>query len=418
MDVESAFLARVLLDSDLISVFEAKITSEFFEDPDNVKVFDWVRDYYSRYSKVPTRRTVRQEFPSYEIYKPDEPLDYYIDALRKRRKEALLTETIQAAVAHLREGDVDDAQRALAHGQVQIGTEVSVLRDTNLIETYEARLENYRMLRENPGMRGIPSGFQTIDLATGGFQAEQLVTIVGPPKAGKSTIMLCCAIAAHNAGYVPMFIGFEMSNEEQEARHDAIRAHIDYQHLLHGRMTTAEERKLEKSLGDMKSMQPFILSADITSATTMSAIGAKVEQYNPDIVFIDGAYLMDAEIPGVDPGSPQALTNITRTGKRLAQRLRKPIVISTQVLEWKYSKRQGITSNSIGYSSSFAQDSDVILGVETVEGLENVAKLSIVIARSAPKKSTFISFDWQNGEFTEASEEEVGAGGNDSADDI
>ena len=56
-------------------------------------------------------------------------------------------------------------------------------------------------------------------------------------------------------------------------------------------------------------MRPFIFSTDITSATTVSGIQAKIQQYQPDVVFVDGAYLMQSELPksraGITTGDDQ-----------------------------------------------------------------------------------------------------------------
>ncbi len=44
-----------------------------------------------------------------------------------------------------------------------------------------------------------------------------------------------------------------------------------------------------------KDMQPFIMSEDSSSLTTVGAISGKIQEYQPDAVFVDGIYLMDDE---------------------------------------------------------------------------------------------------------------------------
>jgi replicative DNA helicase len=194
-----------------------------------------------------------------------------------------------------------------------------------------------------------------------------------------------------------------MSNSEQEARIDAMRAGIDHHRLLTGRLTDEEYDRLERALKARKNCEPFILSADVTSATTISGLQAKVEQYQPEILVIDGMYLMDDE-RGEAKGSPQALTNLTRDAKRLAQVMKIPVLVSTQALEWKYSKKKGMKSSDIGYSSSFAQDSDVVIGAESTD-VDDVKKVSIVIARSAQHVTAMLHWDWSTGTFEEVAEE-------------
>jgi replicative DNA helicase len=294
---------------------------------------------------------------------------------------------------------------ALSSGLLDVSIDASPLLDVDITQTTDARIEEYLALGElDGGLRGIPSGFPTIDLATAGFQSEQLITLVGPPKAGKSTVAMLAAIAAHKAGKVPLFLSFEMSNTEQAARHDAFRAGISHHALLTGKLNTAQEKRLRRYLDLTKDMVPFYMSGDISGTTTVSGIAAKVEQYKPDILFVDGSYLLDDE-QGQDKNSSQALTNITRSLKRLAQKSKIPVFNTTQVLTWKLNKKKGITSDSIGYSSSFAQDSDVVLGIMSDEDSDDMAKLSIVIARNAPKKTVQIQFDFEVGQFRELGED-------------
>lgn len=414
MDVEQRLISKILLAADLVPVMEAKITTDFFNDDYHREAFGWIREYYNEYGEVPTAKIFKAEFPDYELIRVEEPYQVYIDEVRKRRKFELTYDMVQRAVVHLEEDDTDGVLNVVSAGVRQIGTEVSVLRDINLVENWENRLEDYERLENlEGGLRGVPTGFSSIDKVLSGLQPEQLVTFIAEPKAGKSTLLMQMAISVHEFKKVPLFISFEMSADEQWARHDAMRAGINHHSLITGNLTKKEKKLLRASLKRIRNEQPFFLSTDISSATTISGIQAKIEQYEPDVVFIDGIYLMDDE-EGEAKGSAQALTNLTRGMKRLAQKARVPIVCTTQVLTWKFSRRKGLTADAIGYSSSFAQDSDVILGVENMEDEDDLKKVRVVMARSAPKRTILIRWDWKNMDFTEIDDdydEEEGEGG-------
>jgi hypothetical protein len=75
-----------------------------------------------------------------------------------------------------------------------------------------------------------------------------------------------------------------------------------------------------------------------------------------------------------------------------------PIVISTQTLLWKM-KGGKVSADSIGYSSSFFQDSDVILGLEPIEEDDEVRLLKVVQARNCPPTETPITWKWETGCF-------------------
>jgi replicative DNA helicase len=139
-------------------------------------------------------------------------------------------------------------------------------------------------------------------------------------------------------------------------------------------MTKKEVEKIETTLRMRKNMHPFLMSEDSSSLTTVSAIAGKIQQHRPDMLIVDGVYLMDDE-QGEPKGSPQALTNITRSLKRIAQRFDIPIIGTTQVLGWKLGNKKSrkITADSIGYTSSFSQDSDLVIGVESDPDIDNQA---------------------------------------------
>jgi replicative DNA helicase len=278
----------------------------------------------------------------------------------------------------------------------------------DIISNWEERLARYEEMRNTPNsLRGIPTGFTGLDRITAGLRPQQLVTFVGEAKKGKSLMTLIMASAAHMHGTSPMYVSFEMSIEEQTARYDALLSGVSHTRILRGDMSQKDMEKLSKALRLQKNMHPFVMTEDTSSLTTVSALTGKVQQYRPSVLFVDGVYLMDDE-QGEPKGSPQALTNITRSLKRLAQRFDIPIVITTQVLSWKLGnkKTRQVTADAIGYTSSFAQDSDLVLGVESDPDIDNQAIIRVLLARTAPKGEVRIKWDWDNMDFTEVDEDD------------
>jgi replicative DNA helicase len=379
------------------------VTPVFFLDPKARTVYETILKHKTKYGAVPSLSAFKSNHPDYKLVVVDDTYDYLVDEIRRARKLAIFEETLSAATEAWDSQDDVTIQHILAQGLLQVAAELPNSRDTDLTKTGQDRLERYRELAADPGgLKGIPSGITVIDRATGGFQNSQLVVVAGPPKAGKSTLALMCAMAAHQYGLRPLFIGFEMTNHEQEERHDAIGAQISHTRLQQGKMRKEDWTALEKFVRTNDNMQSFWVSEDTNSATTLSGVAAKVETHKPDFIVIDGVYMMDDE-NGEKKGSPQALTNLTRGLKRLAQNARRPILITTQVLESKMSHSEGVTSASIGYSSSFAQDADVLLGIQKDTKImgDNINKIKVLLARNCPPLECFVEWNWDKGSFTE-----------------
>ena len=261
---------------------------------------------------------------------------------------------------------------------------------------------------DNPGLRGISTGFDGIDFVTGGLQPEQYVVLLGTPKSFKSATLLAMAKAVHKQAKIAAFIGFEMSNTEQQDRLVSLYSGVSLTRIMNGTLTEKEFKAVQKALRQVEEMVPFVFSTDITSATTVSGIQAKIQEYQPDVVFVDGAYLMQSEEKDVAQGTPQAMTSISRGLKRLAQATKIPVVVTTQASLPR--SRSGLTLSSAMYTQAWGQDCDIMLGVERVreEKAEGelvdeinsgpaIVKFKVVESRSGPRKDTLLEWDWSKG---------------------
>ena len=402
MDWEHRLICKAVREQDLRPALDARISGEFFVDERHRRVWEFTLDHWAEYGAVPTAKTIKANFPAYRLIVVDEPYALLINELREQRRRAIaVVMATQINTALSREmPDVDEMLEAIHEGTAQLHIETGTSRDVDITETWQARFEAYMALKElEGGMRGIPTGFPTIDRATLGLQKQQLVTLIALPKTGKSTVLLKMAMNIHLQGYLPLFVGFEMSNEEQEARRDALLAGIDHHKLLAGTLTSKQERRLQEALEKAAELPPFVLSADRAGAT-ISGLRSKIEQFRPDVLFVDGAYLMEDERGETD--ERKVLTNLSRDMKKLAQGVNLPIVQTTQVLMSKYSRRRGLTGDAIGYTSAYWQDSDVILGVERLDpedeyDTESKILLRVVESRNSPRAVAEMDIDLSAG---------------------
>lgn len=400
---EGNLLSRVVRHpSDLVQVLEANISHRHFHDVEYGRVWEWVIEFWERHAKCPDRDTLRMQYPSFSLERTPEPIDFYISEILSAHKRAGTTEMIIEATNMMAEGYVDDALATLSEGAMDIAQAVTVTRDEEVNAPWRERVNNYKTIEESSGeLVGIPSGFPTIDAATGGFSAEQFVVLIAPAKAGKSTTLLKMAISANDAGYSVMFITFEMSNAEQMARYDAMRAGINYNKILRGQMDEDDWGRLRRGMAKAEENPSMHFVHDVHTTTTLSALAAKVQQYKPQLLIVDGVYMMDSEVYGSEASDTKSLTKLSRGLKRLAQTQKIPVIASTQALDHKWSKKTGITSSAAGYTSAFQQDADLMLGLEPTEQDSHIAKLRITDGRNAAKRLVYLVFDWSEGKLEE-----------------
>lgn len=403
MSWERLLLAAIVATGDMSEPMERRINEEFFDDDEHREVFRFILKHWTDYSKVPSAGELKRNYPAYKLPETTEPLRYYVDQMCERRQYSIVQDALVRATDALQDDAVGEALAALSAGLQDAHAQGSVLRNDVLTQEWGKRLKLYQDFARHPGrLRGMSTGFHTIDRATRGIQPEQYIALVGAQKSGKSTIMMHMAVhlnKEHDARV--LMISFEMSREEQWARHDALRAKVSHTQMLDGKLKADGFKKLRKAFRDMEECEDFVLSTDISACTTVSGIRAQVEQAKPDVVFIDGVYLMLDE-RGERPGTPQALTNISRDIKRMAQATKIPVVVSTQALEHKMTRRQGISAASVGYSSAFGQDCDVMLGLERIPERENITALRVLLSRCGPLAHTEVEINWDSGTIKES----------------
>lgn len=400
-DNDIRLLSKVISSREITPVLLRGITDDYFLSPETKALWRFIKAHWTKYDEVPTLVTVKNNLPNARVLAVNDSIDYLADQMVEYHRRQTLVRVVQdAADALATDPSSDPALTVLAAGLAKINATGTSIADVNLIADPMSRFVAYKAFQASPsGLLGIATGFPTIDKATSGLQPGQLVTIIATPKTGKSVLAMQMAINAHELGATPMFQSFEMSNLEQQKRYDAIRSHISFQNLITGQLTPAEEQKYEAMCMYTDSLPNDFILTDSTNAMSVSAITAKAEQIQPSMLIIDGVYLMVDEVTG-EMNSPQALTNITRALKKTAQKLQIPVIITTQALLWKMKKNQ-VTADAIGYSSSFFQDSDVILGLQRDDTNDLERLLKIVGSRNTGYAEANLKWDWTTGEFEE-----------------
>lgn len=401
--VEHLIISKIIEEQSVDDALRSGVKPMHFSG-DWEDVYGWVMEYNSKHSAVPSERAFKQRYGHIDLEDASgESFSGLFEELLTAYRFRTLASAITDATGKLDKDEVDDALSILSKGLQTASVESTRLRDFNIIEGWQERLEKYKYMRDHPDeLLGISTGFDGLDRITQGFRKQQWVVMVGEQKRGKSLFQLIMATACHRHGLSPLFVSYEMSVDEQMSRFYALIANVPYDKILSGNLTDNELTRIEGAMKGLKNMHPFYMSEDSSGLTTVSALEGKLREYNPHALYIDGIYLMDDE-NGEPKGSPQALTNISRGIKRLAQKYDIPIIGTSQVLSWKLNNKRtrAITADAIGYTSAFAQDADLIIGVERNPDIDEQAILRIVEARTAPRAEIHVQWNFRTMEFEE-----------------
>jgi replicative DNA helicase len=163
-------------------------------------------------------------------------------------------------------------------------------------------------------------------------------------------------------GYKVLQFVTEMPEKQMRDRYEVVlyamtHGAINYSHFKSGKLSTEQEKDYFDFLdSDLAEMTPL----ELITATSPMQVEANIEKYNPDLVMIDGVYLMED-----DEGSDSdwlRIAHITRDLKKIAKRKKKPILINSQ-LDKSTSKKTGAELENISYSQAIGQDSDNVMAL-------------------------------------------------------
>jgi replicative DNA helicase len=414
--LEQRLVNKALEGGDSIkAVLTRGVTRDWFFNSEDGDAIQLILDHYADYGMVPTEITFATHMgKAYKLFTVSESVEYLIDQMARSQRLDVTRRALFDAEDELKAGKVEDAMNVLRTALLE--AEGFSPRSSPLVDSMEnTRVKERWDSFKKRGASGSPllgysTGFPTIDAATLGLQNGHLVTLVAQSKVGKTSISLAVANHIYEVHKKRiLFVSFEMSIRELEMRQEALMAQVNLQHLQTGRLSPAENKRYRAYLDKVETDFDWSFwFVDAAAGSTVSAVQALIDQYSPDVVFIDGIYMMRDE-QTKEMNTPQALTNITRGLKRMASAVDKPVFINTQALAWK-SKGVKITADSIGYSSSFLQDSDVVLGLERIklakgedeETHSTERVLRVLASRNSGLATADIEFNYTDGIIAES----------------
>lgn len=173
----------------------------------------------------------------------------------------------------------------------------------------------------------------------------------------------------------------EMSEDIMRDRYEAMLfsmcygEEFNYNAFKSGALSLKLEKQFFEFLeNDLPNFEPLY----ITTATGVMGLSADIDKYDPDVIFIDSAYLMEDDQGAKDDWLRVA--HITRDLKKLAKRCGKPILINTQA-DKNTSKKTGPELGSIMYTQAIGQDSDDVWALFRDEIMINDKEMGLKVLK-------------------------------------
>ena len=199
---------------------------------------------------------------------------------------------------------------------------------------------------------------------TGGLQPDDYIVIYGRPKSMKTWVISYLLSHFYEQQKRILIYTKEMTADNIFARAGACLASIRYKEFRLGKLTYDEKQSLYtvKRMLDVARHQQAVVCLSGKDTTeggdTVPWLRSKVERYKPDIVFVDGMYLMtDAEGARKDH---ERVRNISRGLRQMVLDTGVPVIATIQANR-DAAKNEDASTHEVAFSDSLGQDCTMLI---------------------------------------------------------
>ncbi|PIR05750.1 replicative DNA helicase [Candidatus Kuenenbacteria bacterium CG11_big_fil_rev_8_21_14_0_20_37_9] len=263
--------------------------------------------------------------------------------------------------------------------------------------------------KEKGKLRGIPTGFTSLDNKLAGLQKSDLIIIAARPSMGKTSLALDIARQIAVKQKIPVGIfSLEMSKEQLIDRMLCAEAQVDLWKMRTGQLSDKETHMGESDFSlighAMGTLSEAPIYIDDTPLANVMEIRTKARRLQAErglgLIVIDYLQLMEGRgISSVD-NRVQVVSEISRGLKAIARELRLPVLALSQLSRQVESRHPPIPNLAdLRESGSIEQDADVVMFIYREEyyrkdtNRPHIADILIKKHRNGPTGTASLFFD-------------------------
>ncbi len=278
-----------------------------------------------------------------------------------------------------------------------------------LKDTLTGAWDRIEKLHETKGaLRGIPTGFKSLDKMLAGFQNSDLIILAARPSMGKTTLALDFARLVATNHNIPVGIfSLEMDSTQLVDRMLAAESRVNAWNLRTGQLSTDNDfSRLRDGLDRLSRAPIYIDDQSSNTISKMRSFARKLKiEHGLGLVIVD--YLQLMATSKTHDSMVNQVTEISRSLKGLARDLNVPVIALSQ-LSRNVEQRGGKPRLSdLRDSGSIEQDADVVMFIHREDKYnensdrQNIAEILIEKHRNGPVGKIELYFDDKTSTFLE-----------------
>ena len=291
MSDEGKLLSAVLNDKQIHVLLQANVGSVL---KTHVDIWNYIWEHYDKYRSVPSVNIVTEKFPDFDYHKETEGTKYHLDEVKAKYLDDGVRTILRNAATFVQDGKAPAALDGLIANAVKLRHMSSPVRDIDVADADSAvsHMEQVIELRDT-GSLGIKLGLPSFDAALpAGIYPGHFGVLLAFPGIGKSWVMAFMAVKAWRDGKTPMIFSLEMTEEEVRDRIYTIigQGYFSHRKLAGGYVDIDDFKRWHKKTFEGK--PPIHIVAADSGAVSPAVVQGKIDQYRPDVVFLDYLNLM------------------------------------------------------------------------------------------------------------------------------
>lgn len=364
-------------------------------------VWHHIKSYHDRYSSIPPFDLVQEQFPDLEDVEVKGKTEFYVEALRSEYINNKIENLLTRAGRELTLETAEEVKTKLQTALSKLDRFASTSRDLDIMD-FENAERRYDEVRERAiamgGTPGVPTGLNFIDACMPlGMQGGDVVSIIGYPGRGKSSLGTLFAAKAINRGYKPLIFTREMSAEAVQDRIFTVMGSGLFSNtdLMLGNINKDDFR----TFSSQNNGTGWIVDGNGGGDMTPNFMRGKVDQHRPDFVIMD--YLQLFSDNRLTEDMTPRMRNLSLEIKNLSNVSNIPFIVISSATPPDGGKVDGPPNvERSAWSRQLAYDSTVSFAVHRHDDTD-IYQIEAAKNRYGPLFSGFLQWDMDRGTYEE-----------------
>jgi replicative DNA helicase len=383
--LEDRVLTKILKSGEMYEALRHGVCEEHFLNPDSKMIFRFLKQHWynpSTNGTLPTIQRVRQRWPAFTLTATSQDeegaLVALIDELKLKSFESdawALSEYFRELVAEDPVAAVRMMKKRLLEMEVKLNTGEQS-SGMGLQEILSMAKEHYEGAQTG-AIFGVPWPWPCLTEDTLGKRGGDFTVFYGRMKSMKTWILLYCAVVDYlNHNKRVLIWSKEMSPLKLGLRLATLLARIDYQlfkkgllppkmrdhcfAMLEALVTGNAKKDLKRSAA--VGMRDILMLAGHQAPRNLEGLKEKVEEFQPDVIYLDSFYHMDSQRSEQITVRWQRVATMAEDVKAYAEDVHLPIVAVHQANRLG-EKTYGNTLADLADADVIAREADLIIRV-------------------------------------------------------